>query len=106
MSLAVGAERKRGAEQQDALQLAAQLGARTQGGGSGGGGEGARNGSGGGEGSTDKDKKLKNLRKVSKQFFGGEEERKERGRGTGGRGREGEGGGEFQNLSGMTSTLY
>ena len=64
VSLAVGAERKRGAEQQDALQLAAQLGARSQGGG--GGGASSRSGAGSGEGATDKDKKLKNLRKVSK----------------------------------------
>ena len=61
VSLAVGAERKRGPEEQDALQLAAQLRARSQG------GEGAstKNGAHGSEGSTDKDKKLKNLRKVS-----------------------------------------
>ena len=67
VSLAVGAERKRGADQQDALQLAAQLGARNQGGG----GASARNGTGvgGGEGSTDKEKKLKNLRKVSGAYF-------------------------------------
>ena len=65
VSLAVGAERKRGAEQQDALQLAAQLGARSQGGG--GGGPSSRSGAGSGEGATDKDKKLKNLRKVSKR---------------------------------------
>ena len=71
MSLAVGAERKRGADQQDALQLAAQLGGRNQGGGGGGGGASTRNGSSGGvggdEGTTsasDRDKKLKNLRKV------------------------------------------
>ena len=65
VSLAVGAERKRGAEQQDALQLAAQLGARSQGGG--GGGASSRSGTGSGEGATDKDKKLKNLRKVNKR---------------------------------------
>ena len=68
--MAVGAERKRGAEQQDALQLAAQLGARSQGGG--GGGASSRSGAGGGEGATDKDKKLKNLRKVSKRERGRE----------------------------------
>ena len=70
VSLAVGAERKRGADQQDALQLAAQLGARNQGGGR---GANARNGTGvhvgGGEGSTDKEKKIKNLRKVSVAYF-------------------------------------
>lgn len=64
VSLAVGAERKRGPDQQDALQLAAQLGARSQGGG--GGVASTRNGTGmgGGEGAGDKEKKLKNLRKV------------------------------------------
>ena len=67
MSLAVGAERKRGADQQDALQLAAQLGARSHGGGGGGGGTSTRNGTGvgGGDVSSDKEKKLKNLRKVA-----------------------------------------
>ena len=61
VSLAVGAERKRGADQQDALQLAAQLGARSQGGGGAGGGASGA----GGESATDRDKKLKNLRKVT-----------------------------------------
>ena len=61
VSLAVGAERKRGADQQDALQLAAQLGARSQGGGEVGGGASS---TGSSEGVTDRDKKLKNLRKV------------------------------------------
>lgn len=61
LSLAVGAERKRGADQQDALQLAAQLGARSQGGGGVGGGASSIDSS---EGVTDRDKKLKNLRKV------------------------------------------
>ena len=62
--MAVGAERKRGADQQDALQLAALLGAKNQGGRGGGGGANISNGAGGSEGSTDKEKKLKNLRKV------------------------------------------
>ena len=64
VSLAVGAERKRGADQQDALQLAAQLGARSQGGGGATTRNGVGGGGGGGETTTDRDKKLKNLKKV------------------------------------------
>lgn len=65
VSLAVGAERKRGADQQDALALAAQLRVGSQGGGGGAsGGSSGIAGGGGGEGAAEKEKKLKNLRKV------------------------------------------
>ena len=69
VSLAVGAERKRGADQQDALMLAAQLRAATSQGG-GGAATSAKNGaSGGGGDSIEKEKKLKNLRKVDECFI-------------------------------------
>lgn len=50
------------------------------GGGGGGGGASARNEAGGGEGSTDKEKKLKNLKKVNSQQLGWEREGKEIGK--------------------------